>query len=105
MMTKRPSGKRVTASAVVKLEEIPNIGPSLAGDLRRVGVHLPRELAGRDPYALYQALCRATGERQDPCVLDTFMSAVRFMEGAPARPWWKYTAERKRRYGALTPRA
>jgi hypothetical protein len=21
---------------------------------------------------------------------------VRFVDGAPARPWWKYTAERKR---------
>jgi hypothetical protein len=28
--------------------------------------------------------------------LDTFIAAVRFMEGEPKRPWWKYTAERKR---------
>lgn len=84
-------------SAVRELEEIPNIGPSLAIDLRRVGVRAPAQLVGRDPYAMYDALCRATGERQDPCVLDTFISAVRYMEGAPARPWWRYTAERKRR--------
>ena len=83
-------------SAVRVLEDIPNIGPSLAVDLRRVGVRLPLELVGRDPYAMYRALCNATGERQDPCVLDTFISAVRYMEGAPARPWWRYTAERKR---------
>jgi hypothetical protein len=37
-----------------------------------------------------------TGERHDPCVLDAFLSAVRFMEGAPKKPWWKYTSERKR---------
>jgi hypothetical protein len=97
----RSRSKQPKATAVVKLEEIPNIGPSLAGDLRRIGVHLPGELRGRDPYALYRALCDATGERQDPCVLDTFISAVRFMEGAPARPWWKYTKERKRKHPGI----
>ena len=81
---------------VAALEDIPNVGPSIAGDLRRLGIRAPRELAGRDPYALYAALNRATGTRHDPCLLDTFIAAVRFMEGAPARPWWKYTAERKR---------
>jgi pathogenicity locus Cdd1 protein len=33
-------------------------------------------------------------------VLDTFIAAVRYMEGAPKRPWWHYTAERKRRLAA-----
>jgi hypothetical protein len=35
---------------------------------------------------LYQKLCAATGQRQDPCVLDTFMAATDFMRGAPAAP-------------------
>ena len=87
------------------LEDIPNVGPSIAGDLNRLGIRAPRELAGRDPYALYEALNRATGTRHDPCVLDTFIAAVRFMEGAPARPWWKYTAERKRTLAAQAKRA
>lgn len=82
------------------LEEIPNIGPSIAGDLRQLGIRSPGDLPGRDPYALYDDLCRLTGQRQDPCVLDTFIAAVRFMEGAPKRPWWKYTAERKRELAA-----
>jgi hypothetical protein len=34
--------------------------------------------------------------RHDPCVLDTFIAAVRYMEGAPNTPWWHYTPERKR---------
>ena len=78
------------------LEELPNVGPAIAADFVRLGIRTPRELAGRDPYALYDELNRITGTRHDPCVLDTFISAVRFMEGAPAHPWWKYTAERKR---------
>ena len=39
--------------------------------------------------------------RQDPCVLDTLMAATDFMRGAPAAPWWKYTAERKATFGAI----
>lgn len=78
------------------LEDLPNVGPAIAADFIRLGIRTPRELAGRDPYALYDELNRITGTRHDPCVLDTFISAVRFMDGAPARPWWKYTPERKR---------
>ncbi len=84
------------ALAATRLEEIPNIGRSLAQDLRSLGIERPRQLVGRDPHALYLALCERTGARQDPCVLDTFISAVRFMEGAPPLPWWHYTAERKK---------
>ena len=81
---------------VARLEDIPNVGPAVAGDLRRLGITSPAELPGRDPYALYDDLCRITGQRHDPCLLDTFIAAIRYMQGAPKRPWWKYTAERKR---------
>jgi hypothetical protein len=36
--------------------------------------------------------------RQDPCVLDVFMSIVHFMDGGEALPWWSFTEERKRSY-------
>ena len=65
-------------------------------DFQRLGVVHPHDLAGADPYALYDRLSELTGQRQDPCVLDTFIAAVRYMQGAPKTPWWKYTAERKR---------
>jgi hypothetical protein len=58
-------------------------------------------LAGRDAFELYRALERVSGRRHDPCVLDTFLAATDFMRGAPARPWWAYTAARKSRFGAL----
>ena len=85
---------------VVRLEDIPNVGPAVAADLRQLGITTPAELPGRDPYRLYDDLCRITGHRHDPCVLDTFIAVVRYMEGAPKRPWWKYTAERKRNMAA-----
>ena len=83
-----------------RLEDLPNVGPAVAADLRAIGIRRPAQLAGRDPYALYDALNRRTGVRHDPCVLDTFIAAVRFVEGAPAKPWWAYTAERKRTLAA-----
>jgi hypothetical protein len=70
--------------------------PAIAADLRQLGIRSPGHLPGRDPYAMYDDLCRITGHRHDPCLLDTFIAAVRFMEGAAKKPWWKYTAERKR---------
>ncbi|HVK15550.1 MAG TPA: helix-hairpin-helix domain-containing protein [Fimbriiglobus sp.] len=96
---KKPSKK---VREVARLEDIPNVGPAVAADLRQLGITSPAGLPGRDPYALYDDLCRITGQRHDPCVLDTFIAAVRYMEGAPKRPWWKYTAERKRNMAART---
>ncbi len=91
--------KARTATEAQKLEDLPNIGKAMAGDFRLLGIAHPRQLVGRDPYRLYDELCAATGARHAPCVIDAFISAVRFMEGAPPHPWWHYTAERKRHTG------
>jgi hypothetical protein len=94
--------KAATAALCRTLEQLPNIGPALAADLRLIGIREPRDLRGKDAFVLYQKLCAATGQRQDPCVLDTFMAATDFMSGAPAAPWWKYTPQRKLLFGQLT---
>jgi pathogenicity locus Cdd1 protein len=106
-MSKLRPRKAAKARLATVLEAIPNVGASIARDLRSIGIKRPQELIGRNPHSLYQALCDRTRARQDPCVLDTFISAVRFMEGAPSRPWWYYTAERKQKFPAssLGPRA
>ncbi len=96
-----PPRKAATAAECERLEQLPNIGPSIAADLRLIGIEHPRQLATADALALYQSLQAATGKRQDPCVLDTFMAACDFMRGAPAQPWWAYTAERKQRFGVV----
>lgn len=96
-----PPRKAAHADECEQLEQLPNIGPSLAGNLRLLGIVHPRELVARDAFALYQALCARTGQRQDPCVLDTFIAATDFMRGAAARPWWTYTAQRKLDYPAI----
>lgn len=84
-----------------RLEQLPNVGPSMAGDLRLLGITQPADLCGLDAFALYQQLCAVTGARQDPCVLDTFMALIDFADGAPAAPWWHYTAQRKRLFGQV----
>jgi hypothetical protein len=97
-MAQTPTSK--VRTDVLRLEDIPNIGKSIAGDFRRLGIQSPDDLPGRDPYSLYDEINRITGKRQDPCLLDTFIAAVRYMEGGPKRPWWKFTAERKKTLAA-----
>ena len=82
--------------SVSTLRDIPNVGPATVKDLHVLGIRAPSELVGRDPYTMYDALCQRTGVRHDLCVIDVFISAVKYMEGAPAKPWWAYTPQRKR---------
>lgn len=86
---------KVTREHVRLLTDLPNIGPASAADLRLLGIADPVQLAGKNPFDLYTQLCEKTGTRHDPCVIDVFMSAVRFMEGDDPRPWWEYTEIRK----------
>ena len=88
---------------LAQLQDIPNLGPSIAAELRQLGIKVPADLPNRDPYKMYEVLCRVTGKRHDPCLLDTFIAAVRFMEGEPKQPLWKYTAERKRELALRLP--
>ena len=88
--------KNPDRKTISQLEELPNIGKAIAGDLRQIGIQYPKDLIGKNPYQLYDNLCNTTGEKHDPCVLDVFLSVVDFMEGNDAKPWWKFTAERKK---------
>lgn len=98
-MIKRPKATR--GEDCQTLEQLPNVGPAMAGDLRALGLQHPRDLRGQDALALYRRLEALTGSRQDPCVLDTFMAIIDFMEGGAPRPWWSFTAQRKQQHGVL----
>lgn len=82
-------------SNIKKLTDIPNIGNAMVRYLATIGIHTPDDLPGRDPYQMYDELCRITQQRHDHCMIDTFIAAVRYMEGGPPRKWWEFTAERK----------
>ena len=90
---------KVDRTRLEKLTDLPNIGPAIAADLRLLGINKPDDLAGRSPFELYHMLSSSKGKRQDPCLLDVLISVTRFMDGEDPRPWWHYTAERKRMFG------
>ena len=78
-----------------RLEDIPNIGKSIAADLRASGILTPQQLARRKPLDTYLALAHSMGRRHDPCVLYTLMAAQHYLHSGEAIAWWKYTEQGK----------
>jgi hypothetical protein len=76
-----------------ELQTIPSIGPSLAADLRALGIRRVADLRRRNPERLYAQLNALRG-RQDPCVLYSFRCAVYYARTARPKPellkWWNW---------------
>ena len=87
--------KSFSTGQVSKLEDIPNIGKSIAADLRSIGIQQPQQLATREPLAIYLKLAGQMGKRHDPCVLYTLMAARHFMQSGEKISWWKFTEQGK----------
>ena len=92
---------KVVREEVRRFADLPNIGPAATKDFKLLVFCEPSQLVGSDPLELYHSLCSVTGVRQDPCVLDVFMSVTSFLQGKPPEPWWNFTERRKRQYGQL----
>ena len=87
-----------------ELQQIINIGPSIADDLQAIGIQKPQQLIGKKPFELYKRICKQSGVFNDPCVLDVMISSVEYMEGKRPRKWWDYTKRRKAEYAAAIER-
>lgn len=87
----------------MQLEDLPNIGPAMAKDLRLLGISKPVHLIGKDAYQMHRELCKLSGKEHDPCVIDVFLAAVSFMEGGDPIPWYHFTEERKQHLAATLP--
>lgn len=87
---------KVKRDRVHSLLDLPNVGPATMADLHRLGIRKPEQLVGLDPYEMHERLCCLTKVKHDPCVIDVFLSIVHFANGGLAKPWWDFTAERKR---------
>jgi len=78
----------------MELESIPGIGPSMAADLRSIGIFKPDDLKGRDPEQLYRALEEKAGCHIDRCVLYAFRCAVYYASNERHDPeklkWWHW---------------
>ena len=88
--------KNPNRKTVSELTDLPNIGKAIASNLHSIGIQHPQDLIGKDAYKLHDELCRVTGTKHDPCVIDVFLSVIDFMNGGDPTPWWKFTAERKK---------
>lgn len=99
----------ITAMAISKpkaakspLAQLKNIGPAMLGDFEVLGIKTLEQLAAEEPYPLYRRLEKKTGQRQDPCVLDTFMAAIHQARTGEALDWWTFTPRRKALHDNLT---
>ena len=76
------------------LEDIPGVGPSIAADLRQIGITRVADLRGRDPERLYALSNRKRGVVQDRCLLYVFRCAVYFASTKRPKPsllkWWAW---------------
>jgi hypothetical protein len=77
-----------------ELQTIPGVGPSLAHDLRDLGIERLADLRGQSPERMYAQLIAQRGIHQDRCVLYVFRCAVYFAETAEPEPerlkWWNW---------------
>jgi hypothetical protein len=83
-----------THHSTTTLETIPGIGPSLARDLRDLGVAEPAELRGCDPEQMFEDLCALRAQKIDRCVLYTFRCAVYYASNethdTELLKWWNW---------------
>ena len=90
-------------TAVLQLEDIPNIGKSIAADLRGIGIQQPQQLLTQEPLAIYLKLAGQMGRRHDPCVLYTLMAARHFMQSGEKLAWWTFTEQGKKLLQSRSP--
>lgn len=81
------------------LLRIPGVGPSIAADLRDLGITDVPELRDADPQELYDRLCTIRGTHVDRCVLYVFRCAVYFASTTGHDPellkWWNWKDREK----------
>ena len=91
---------RTTPTRPRGLGDLANVGPATLRDFHTLGIRSVAQLARQDAFKLYDRLCRRTRKRHDPCVIDVFMATIAQSRGAAPKPWWRFTAQRKRTLGA-----
>ena len=80
-----------------ELQLIPGIGPSLADDLRRLGITKIADLKRKNPELMYRTFEKKIGAHVDRCVLYTFRCAVYYASAKTHDPellkWWMWSDE------------
>jgi predicted flap endonuclease-1-like 5' DNA nuclease len=83
-----------------RLKDLGSIGPAMLRDLEALGITTVRQLARKEPEAMYRMLCRLNGP-QDICCMDVFEAAVAQAKNPELPPeqrqWWYWSKRRKAR--------
>jgi hypothetical protein len=106
MAAKHPAMKRVAKRRLPprprggdELQVIPGVGPSIAQDLREIGIVKVAQLKGADPEKLYRRSNEKKGVVQDRCLLYVFRCAVYYAsQPAPEAEklkWWNWKDRRE----------
>jgi hypothetical protein len=84
-----------------KLEDLYSVGPATVCDLKLLGITRVEQLAGRNARKLYDRLCKLTGKRCDPCMMDVLSAAIAQARDPnlpdEKRRWWYWSRIRKSR--------
>jgi hypothetical protein len=90
----RIAARTRSRSAADELQSIPGVGPSIAQDLRELGIRRVADLKGRHPEELYERLSVQRGVHQDRCLLYVLRCAVYFASTPRPRAeklkWWSW---------------
>lgn len=88
----------MATAATRQLGDLISVGPAMLRDFAVLGIRSVAQLAKQEPGKMYERLGRKTGQRQDPCVLDTFSAAVAQARNPrlPAEQcvWWYWSRMR-----------
>jgi hypothetical protein len=75
------------------LQSIPGVGPSIAQDLKTLGIRAVEDLKDRDPEEMYRMMCELHGY-QDRCLLYVFRCATYYAGHSKHDPellkWWNW---------------
>ena len=82
-----------------QLKHLRGIGKKTLEDFDKLGVKSVGQLKSLDAGELYRRMCEISGQRQDPCVLDTYRCAIEQARNPDLpeeqRDWWYWSRVRK----------
>ena len=82
-----------------QLRDLYSVGPATVRELKALGITRVEQLVGQDARKLYDRLCRLSGQRCDPCIMDVLSAAIAQAQdpGLPKekRMWWYWSRVRK----------
>jgi hypothetical protein len=80
------------------LESLPNIGPVIAGKLKKIGIKSKSDFLKRDPFQVFDALLKKCDPTLCRCALASIVGA------SVGAPWHEITKESAREYAKRHPK-